>query len=383
RQRARRAMNDPFAWSLPLGRLFGVTVRVHWLFPFIAIGYVLHVAWGKTMLPGTDDGTGTWGRYPNGAWVDACVFMLLLFFSVVLEERVHGSAAGGGAGGAGGVLLGPLGGLATAGVPPRPGPHFLPAAAGPATNVGLAILCVLVLLCMGENSVQPAWNPLPGFGDSFPMRNADGMVRLVRWSGEVKEFHWLQPNVWLVRFFWINYFMAVLNVVLCGFPLDGGRMLQSALWPSLGYRQSMLFAIFVGFAIVFVVGLYAIILNSVMSLCLALFIYVSCQRQWVLLETGEGEGVFGYDFSQGYTSLERDQAQAAPAPAKPKQSWWRRWLQKRAQKRLQREIEQREADEKRMDELLQKLHKQGRQALTDEEQRFMKRVSDRYRNNRR
>jgi len=160
-------------------------------------------------------------------------------------------------------------------------------------------------------------------------------------------------------------------------------MLQAALWPSLGYRQSMLTAVFVGFAVVFIVRLYSIIVSSGLALCLALFIYASCQRQWVMLETGDGEGVFGYDFSQGYTSLERDHAQAAPAPVKPKQSWFRRWLTKRAQKRLQREIEQREAEEKRMDELLQKLHKEGRQALTDEEQRFMKRVSDRYRNNRR
>src|SRR5206468_3474990 len=39
------AMHDPFAWSLPLGpRLFGITVRVHWLFPFVAIGWVLHTA---------------------------------------------------------------------------------------------------------------------------------------------------------------------------------------------------------------------------------------------------------------------------------------------------------------------------------------------------
>jgi hypothetical protein len=174
----------------------------------------------------------------------------------------------------------------------------------------------------------------------------------------------------------------MLNVVLMGFPLDGGRMLQAALWPSLGYRQATLAAIFVGFAVVFIVGLYSIILSSVLALCLALFIYFACQRQWIVLETGGEEGIFGYDFSQGYTSLERENAPAAPV-AKPKLSWWRRWLQKRASRRLQREIEQREAEERRMDELLDKLHREGRQALTDEEQRFMKRVSDRYRKNQR
>jgi len=377
-------MNDPFAWSLPIGRLFGINVRVHWLFPFVAIGYVLHVAWGHTIIPGVDGKSGTYDRYPSLAWVDACVFMGLLFFSVLLHEFGHCFAARGVGGEASEVLLWPLGGLANVELPQRPAPHFLTAAAGPATNLVLAALCLLILLCLGENSVQPAWNPLPGGTHSFPMRGFDGKVALYTWSGEQKLFAWHHPSVWLVRFFWINWFSAVLNIVLCGFPLDGGRMLQSALWPSMGYRQSMLVAIFVGFFVVFVVGLYAIVFSSVLCLCLALFIYVSCQRQWVMLETGEGEGVFGYDFSQGYTSLERDQVQAAPAP-KPKLSWWRRWLQKRAAKKLQQEMERREAEEKRMDELLQKLHqhKQGGPALTDEEQRFMKRVADRYRNNRR
>ena len=150
-------------------------------------------------------------------------------------------------------------------------------------------------------------------------------------------------------------------------------MLQAALWPSLGYRQATLTAVFAGFVVVFVVGLYAIIQSSVLALCLALFICMACHRQWVVLEIGGEEGVFGYDFSQGYTSLERDQMQAAPPRAKV--SWWRRWLQKRTARRVQREMEQREAEERRLDELLEKINRHGRGSLTEEEERFMKRVS--------
>jgi hypothetical protein len=157
-------------------------------------------------------------------------------------------------------------------------------------------------------------------------------------------------------------------------------MLQAALWPSLGYRQSTLVAVFAGFAVVFVVGLYAIVFNIVLALCLALFVYFSSQRQWVLLETGGEEGVFGYDFSQGYTSLERDQPPAT-APVK-KVGWFKGWLQRRAERRLKREQETREADERRMDELLEKIHREGAASLTDEERRFMKRVADRYKNRR-
>jgi hypothetical protein len=110
---------------------------------------------------------------------------------------------------------------------------------------------------------------------------------------------------------------------------------------------------------------------------LAFFIFFSCRNQWVLLETGGEDSLFGYDFSQGYTSLERDQAPAAPP--RRRTGWWKRWLQKRAAQKLQREQETREAEERRLDELLDKVHREGQGALTDEERRFMKRVSDRYR----
>ena len=74
----------------------------------------------------------------------------------------------------------------------------------------------------------------------------------------------------------------MLNLVLVGFPMDAGRMLQAALWPSLGYRHATQVAVFAGFGMVFLVGLYAIIYSSVMALGLGLFIYFSCQRQWIV-----------------------------------------------------------------------------------------------------
>src|SRR3954463_15668421 len=145
-------MNDPFAWSLPVGRLFGITVRIHWLFPFVALGYVLHVA-----LAGKPGERGV-PLYVPGSWVDASVFMGLLFFSVLLHEFGHCFAGRWVGGEANEVLLWPLGGLANVDVPHRPGPTFITAAGGPAVNVALAILSLLALLCLGENSVQPAWN---------------------------------------------------------------------------------------------------------------------------------------------------------------------------------------------------------------------------------
>ncbi|HEV3083142.1 MAG TPA: DUF6576 domain-containing protein, partial [Gemmataceae bacterium] len=110
---------------------------------------------------------------------------------------------------------------------------------------------------------------------------------------------------------------------------------------------------------------------------LALFIYYTCQKQYIILEHGGEDSVFGYDFSQGYTSLERDQ----PPPRKRRRPGiWQRWLQRRAARKMQRDVEQREAEERRMDELLEKVQREGLQALSEEERRFLTRVSAKYRN---
>jgi stage IV sporulation protein FB len=128
-----------------------------------------------------------------------------------------------------------------------------------------------------------------------------------------------------------------------------------------------------------VIGVIAIMAEQygVLDLCLALFIYFSCRQQWILLETGGEDSPFGYDFSQGYTSLERDQP---PPPRRRQPNVWQRWRQRRAQRKQQLQDEQRELEERRMDELLEKVQRLGLQGLTDEERRFLTRVSAKYRN---
>jgi stage IV sporulation protein FB len=354
-------MRDPSYWSIPLGRLFGITIRVHVLFPLVVLGLVLQVVYQPRGFP-----------FPDGTWIDVLVFSALLFGSVLLHEFGHCFGARAVNGDASEVLLWPLGGLASVDVPHTPGANFLTAAAGPAVNLGLCVVCALLLAFAVEPSFQPPWSPLWWFG-----RGHAGEIHLYTWGGVDKEVTAVWPML-LARLFFANWILFLLNVLLPGFPLDGGRMLQSALWRYLGYRQAMVIAIIAGFVCVFVAAVGAIAINQLLPLLLAGFIFLSCRNQWVLLETGGEDSLFGYDFSQGYTSLERDQAPAAPP--RRRTGWWKRWLQKRAAQKLQREQETREAEERRMDELLDKVHREGKAALTDEERRFLKRVSDRYRN---
>jgi Zn-dependent protease len=360
-------MQNPLSWSIPLGRVFGITVRVHVLFPIVALGFILRAYFLKK--DGTDE-----PFYPPGAWVDAAMIIGLLALSVLLHEFGHCYAARLVDGDASEVLLWPLGGLATVDIPQTPRANFLVAAAGPVVNLVLFLGCLLILGLFHVPSLQPPWNPL-----EYPGRfDAQGAIYLNDWSGEPKVIHNLG---WIVaaRLFWVNWVLFWFNVVLIGFPLDGGRMFQSILWKYVGYRQATLAAIFAGFLVALAVGVFSIAYGSQLALCLAFFIGLTCWQQRVILETGGDESLFGYDFSQGYTSLERDHPTPA-APPRRRLNWYQRWSQRRAARKLQRETEERESEERRMDELLEKVQRHGLPALTDEERRFLKRVSDRYRN---
>jgi hypothetical protein len=115
--------------------------------------------------------------------------------------------------------------------------------------------------------------------------------------------------------------------------------------------------------------------NEALLMGLAMFMMYSASLALYQLESDDGP--FGYDFSAGYTSLEKDDER----PRKPKQvGWFTRWRQARRARKLQRDAEERQRDEERMDQLLEKIARSGKESLTDEEKRFLERVSARKRN---
>lgn len=351
-------MRDLFSWSLPLGRIFGVTVRVHWLLPVVALGMILRAAYHTGALPGT--------------WLDASMLMGLLFLSVLLHEFGHCFGARMVDGDAHEILLWPLGGLASVEVPHTPRANFIATLAGPLVNLFLCIGSGLMLVLLTEPSLRPPWNPF-----WYACRvNEVGAVLMYGWDGTAVEEASVGIIV-LARFFWVNWILLLLNICIWGFPLDGGRLFQCALWPKFGYRTATVAAIYSGFIFAIILIVASLAANDVWPFFLAVFIYATCSRQLFILETGGEESLFGYDFSQGYTSLEREQ----PVRTR-KESFWQRWRRVRAQKKMQREQEQREAEERRVDELLEKVQTNGLQSLTDEERRFLNRVSARYRGNR-
>lgn len=362
-------MTDPVSWSLPMGRLFGVNVRVHVLFPIIAVVLILRAAYTKGA--------------PAGTWLDAAMLAILLLIIVVLHELGHCFGARWVDGDARNILIWPLGGLAFVEVPRTARANFIAAAAGPLVNVFICVVVGLAFCILTDFRLRLPWNPLPvtEWGWSPYRVDAAGHLRLFRWSGQ--EF--LESRVAVIvlaRMFWLSLVLLVLNVALPAFPLDGGRMFQCALWPRLGFHASMQVAIFAGFITAIVVFIGSMAINDVMIFFLALFVFWYCRAQMIALETSGEDSIFGYDFSQGYTSLERDE----DAPARPRRrrrpGFFQRWRQNRLARKMQHEQEVRQVEEQRMDALLEKVQRQGLQALTEEESRFLKRVSDKYRNRR-
>lgn len=355
-----RSMREPFNWSFPIARVFGIDVRIHLLFPIVCLGLILRVGFSDTAISGT--------------WIDMTMLLALLFFTVFLHELGHCFAARRMNGQASEVLLWPLGGLAFVEIPHNPKAHFVTAAGGPLVNVVICLACAVAMLFCLDASYIPPMNPFV-----WPYRvDVEGSISLSIWGGDAARTGNAAAIV-LARLFWVSWVTLLLNVLLIGFPLDGGRMFQAALWPHFGYRQATLYAVYAGFIVMFLVLLVSIIKDEVLLICLALFIYMSCRQEWYVLEAGGEESLFGYDFSQGYTSLERDQGQAAP-PRRKRPNFIQRWLQRRAARKMQQEQERQEAETRRVDELLEKIQRHGKDSLTDEESRFLKRYADRMKN---
>jgi stage IV sporulation protein FB len=353
-------LRDVLSWSFPIGQLFGIMIRIHLILPIVMVSLIARAALVE--------------KSPAGAWQDATMLMAIMFFSVLLHEFGHCFAARFMDGESDEILMWPLGGLAFArSLPHTPSAHFVFALGGPLVNVVLCLISGLVLLFALD--FVPPLNP---FDPPYRFESNNIAIHLTSWSNPATTITDNWTVIVLARVFWINWLLLLFNTVLVGLPFDGGRMLQAALWPRLGHYQSTKVAIYAGFVVAVLVGIYAIVYTEPMMAFLTIFIFVSCAQEWMALESAHEDSLFGYDFSQGYTSLEKDEA---PAPPKPKkQNFIQRWLANRAAKKLQQEIEQREADELRMDELLEKIQKHGKGSLTDEEQRFLKRVAERYKN---
>jgi Zn-dependent protease len=382
-------MRDPMSWAVRVFTAYGIPVKVHLFFFVFTIGMFL-----RQVLPKDNP---IW-------WVDVLLFTVILLFGIILlHEFGHCFAARYVDGEAREILIWPLGGLAYVEVPHNWRANFIVAAGGPMVNV---IICVVCAGAMASAGYLPSLNPIrnPYTAEVYNYRqdhveasrygSGAGIAEAVKktlqseWKQELSAEQWNEvvahftqsgkPQaplwvVWAYRAFWLSWVLLLFNLIPA-YPLDGGQMLQALVWGRTDYRRGVVVAAYTGFAVAIVFLIVSIASNEALFMGLSLFMLYMASMKLYSLDTEDGP--FGYDFSAGYTSLERDDE---PPPRPKRQGFLTRWLQARKARKIQREAEQRAADEERMDQILAKIAESGKSSLTDDERRFLERYSARYR----
>jgi Zn-dependent protease len=350
-------MTDPLTWSpISLGRWAGTQVRVHFLLIFYLVSTLLLAAVSKEHSVGS-----------TACWLG------LLIVALAIHELGHAAMGWWLGCEPEEVRLWPLGNMVMPASATRSGDNMLVAMAGPAVSLAMVLGAAIAVNLLGAHFT---WNP---FGNS--LGTGAPMVVHADQSRAVATF---TPAWWIGWFGYLNYVIMLTNL-LPALPFDGGRMFraylaQSSVSPAKDSMIPPLFARSCALILV-VVGVVRLVSqkgDGLTVLALALLIELMVRTEARMIEDGGffDDGVFGYDFSEGYTSLEGSAAKVRPY----RESAIKRWRRRRSELRRQRRQEKEAAEERRMDEILDKIHREGRAALTDEETRFLVRVSAKYRN---
>src|SRR5262245_41700536 len=204
--------------GIRIGRIFGIDIYLDWswLLIFMIVTWILAAG----VLPSWHP---DWS--PALAWGVGLIAALLFFSSVLLHELSHSLVARARGLQVRRITLFLFGGVANIErEPPSAATEFLMAVVGPLTSIGLGV----IFLTAGVLA-----SPGPSF-ISDPMAAAaslDPVTTLLFWLGP------------------INIILGFFNLIP-GFPLDGGRILRSALWAITGnLRKATAWAARVGQAI--------------------------------------------------------------------------------------------------------------------------------------
>jgi Zn-dependent protease len=364
---------DPLTWSpINLGRWGGTQVRVHFSLIVFVIVYLLGGLVGPEHRLG-----------PTACW------LALLLLTLAVHEAGHALAVWQLGAETEEVRLWPLGNLVGPSPSSRSNDHVLAAIAGPAVSAAMVVACALALGMMGAQFV---WNPFGNPTDPGAPIVLSAAKKAAQTLTPYSEGWWKAAAAapysaaWFVGWFgYLNWVLLLANLIPA-LPFDLGRVFRAYLANAsiTTTKDGMIPPILARSCaiILFIGGLVRLLIagrgDGLTLLVLALLIEWMVRTEARMIEDGGfyDDGVFGYDFSEGYTSLESSTAKVRPY----RESALKRWRRRRSELRRQRRLAREAAEERRMDEILEKLHREGRPALTDEENRFLVRVSAKYRN---
>ncbi|MBA4387647.1 MAG: hypothetical protein C0404_06675 [Verrucomicrobia bacterium] len=325
-------MNNFMSWSLYLGRVAGISIRLHW---------ILLIFWAFDLVSILQAG------YPVWIWP---MSILISFGCILLHEFGHCFAARAVGGHADHILLWPLGGLAYCDSPGHWRAKFLVSAGGPLVTLTLIALALTVSFAVPGLSRDTV---------GYPLRYAYAI--LIDWQ------------IWLLVF----------NLIPI-YPMDGGRMCHAALWRIL-QKTSRSYdahsrAATATMWITRVTAAIGIVFSFWMANAMMALIFAWCimNSGAVFNEAEDAGGIFGYG-SSGWTAAPGRGISDWPA----REPWWRRWL-RRMKNKLRRSRApirfpvSEERERQRMDEILDKISRSGINSISSEESQFMQEVSRRW-----
>ncbi len=331
-------------FGLRIGRISGAPVRVSFLFVVVAAALIWRL---------NDVALGT-------------VISLVLLASVLMHEIAHLVVARSTAGDLDELDLWPLGGLSEPFGRGYWRDHVQTMMAGPFVNALLAATCLMRVSPSEMLPLLNPWSPFPAFNFADPL-----------------------PAICSIVF--------VVNVYLCGInllpitPFDAGVLVRTWLMTRFSELESRDVMVRLGMT----VGSLGLVTGFVIDFgtltALSAFVLVFHFREslrWT--ETMPQSDFFEYDSAEddrSYPHEEWDDASdesglfAGNERDQPThEEILERWQRQREQERLDLEREQRVREDRQVDEILQKLHLHGREALDKNEVHLLKRVGARYRN---
>jgi Zn-dependent protease len=298
-------------------------------------------------------------------WI-AFASLAILFISVLLHEIGHVWATLRLGGYVEQIVLGPLGGLGSIKGIINPRRALLAHAAGPFANLVICSLCSPILLVTPADMVG-LLHPLA------PVGLTDGPTTLVL----------------LKLAFWVNWVLLIINL-LPAFPFDGGQALRVAIlakWPDFGRRGASLIVSSVAKLAAATMVVLALVLEfdnansplptNFVLILLAILLFFSARQQDRREEEEEAAEnlLFGGGFSEGFDDPDSDAEETPIEGTGP----LRRWLEQRRASRLQRQKATEAEEERRVDEILERVHEGGMESLSAEDRSLLQRVSARYR----
>jgi len=213
-------------WSIQIGKVAGIPIRLHFTFLF----FLVYLA-----IVGLDS---------QGSWLWP-VFVVTLFACVLLHELGHALVALHYHVRTRDITLYPIGGLAVLQDRPTPKQELVIALAGPAVNLVIAGALLAFAFIQGVNPLAGGAHASMGF---------------------------------LTYVMGANFVLALFNLIPA-FPMDGGRVLRSALAIYMDYGRATQVAAGIGQALAICLGLVGIVEGNYVLVFIAFFVFLGAGQE--------------------------------------------------------------------------------------------------------